>query len=152
MKRIKLSKAGMLTNSIGFKYDVNEIRKQINVISKHPEALSDHRAYTLSQKFKYTMNIHDISFQTICEVIRVAPNRIRKLIKNYPCYVYAKQPKSFLQDRQHYARLVADGILTQGQVVSKTGYSQPTISRWVTDYKNFGNKMTSQAIAFRRSI
>lgn len=90
----------------------------------------------------FIQSLIDTSCISICDI-----EELKKIGFRY----YGK-PKSYLEDRQHYARSIMDGTLTRKQVVTLTGYHYYTVCRWVNDYKKFGNKMTSQAIAFRREL
>ena len=75
-----------------------------------------------------------------------------RLTGNYAITVKeVHKPQSFLEDRQHFARNIVNKFQTVKEVAKQTGYAESTVGRWVTDYKKFGNKMTNQAIAFRRT-
>ena len=157
MKRIKLSKAGMLVNKEDFKSDCNELRKLINKHSKCDafidEVKADELLHDISIQFEVMLPKYQVCFRTICEVVRVTPMRISKLLKDYPVYTHRdRKPASYLVDRQHYARNIIDKNATVKSVAKATGYGTSTVGRWVTDYKKFGNKMTNQAIAFRREL
>jgi DNA-binding CsgD family transcriptional regulator len=155
MKELRLSKANMLTNNKEFKRECNDLRKLHNDYIKL-DVFDDVSIKTLSLAISLyyddMMIKYGVSFLTICQVIRVTPQTARNITRDYRKLKSPQKPKSYLIDRQHYARLIVDGVKTRQEIAKQTGYHYNTVSSWVTDYKRYGNKMTNQAIAFRREL
>ena len=155
MKRIKLSKAGMLIKNKEFHRDCNELRKLINKSSgDYIPSDKDGIAYDISIQFEVMLYKYNVGFRTICDVIRTTTTTIKKIIAEYPLFTGRKKytPQSYLEDRQYYARLIIDGGKTIQEVANDCDVVVGTVYYWVRDYKKFGNKMTNQAIAFRRVL
>ena len=160
MKRIKLSKAGMLIHNDSFKTDCNELRKLINKHNKyssmdvflHEQTIKE-TAFAISLQCRIMMSYYKISLYTICQVLRTTPRTIHKITVRYSLKTsIPRKVQSLLVDRLHYARLIVDGIKTRQDVMKLNGYGYSTVCRWVHDYIVFGNKTLDQAVAFRRVL
>jgi hypothetical protein len=154
MKQIKISKAGMLTNEKTFRYDINTLRLMINDYNKEDNIFisDDTIIYSINSVITTIMTRHSVSFTTIAEVLRVTFSTLKAICGKYYALSRLMKPQSLLEDRQHYARNIIDKHTTVIIVAEQTGYGLSTVGRWVTDYKRFGNRMTNQSVAFRRSL
>lgn len=158
MNTLKLRKASMLINNKGFREECNSLRKAINELRDYDYFIDapiiQRLQYTISVKFQYIKADYSVSTRTICDVLRTNVKTVQKLIGDYNITKRHKVHKaqSFLEDRQHFARNIINKFQTVQEVSAQTGYHKATVYNWVRDYKTFGNKMTNQAIAFRRVL
>jgi len=157
MKRIRLSKAGMLCNNKEFRRDCNELRKLINTYNtldvKWDITKINDYAYDISVQCEVMMDKYKVSLRTLMDVVRSSSATIRKITVDYPIKKRNTRAKSsYLVDRVHYARLIIDGLKTYREVAEQTGYHYQTVWHWVKDYKLYGNGMIDNAIAFKRTL
>ncbi len=155
------SKNAILTNNKQFRKDINELRKMLNSYSKCEvfvdDELADAFAYDISVQFDVMIPKYKVRFSTLCDILKIYRGTVSRITCNYPIVnKYTRRAKglksSYLVDRQHHARNIIDGNTTIILVAKATGYGHSTVGKWVTDYKKFGNRMTTQAIAFRREL
>jgi predicted DNA-binding transcriptional regulator AlpA len=149
----KIPKSQALTNNKQFISDINLLRKAINnYCGAHPLAETAEYVFNIEALVLEIKRRYCISLDVLCSILRIHSRKLHRITGGALRSKVKRKPASYLVDRQHYARNILDGTLTVKDVVKLTGYSSSTIYSWCNDYKLFGNKMTNQAIAFRREI